>query len=327
MEKERPTLYEIKENEPSITYRIFYSAHETEEDLAKLSEELKTKLDVYVPEISGWNEEARTIYAGIAAGNINPEKLRADMEHSDPSRFEELKALYNTGVKVLFADIPSNNDIETENNIIMQNFGSVYTLFYSGYYKPAINKLNKLAKAFIDNQAKREAYIEKQLEIGVKQLIDSDEQLKHKNNITVLMRLGALHTSIYHSLKKRPADISAGAKVQAERIFDTSDGIYFYSLFDQLLRKYRFGKKVEEEDLARALIQLMIEKDINNFVPVTRTATKYEVTRKLLRNIKPEDAQRLCQSAAKSTDLVSELAKMGIRIPKTETEVTQLLSH
>lgn len=245
-------------------------------------------------------------------------------KRSDPSRFEEFKILYKTQQRVLFADTPENHEITIKTNEIMERFSAVYTLFYAGYYRPAIKKLEGLAKAFNAVQTEREHYIEQQLDAQITDLSKKDEELKNKEAISVLLRLGWLHTGIYHFLKERESNNTQQENLRVTRIFDRNPAVY--SLFDELLRRYRFNKVVTEDDLARSLLEIILEKNIHAVIPVGGDSSKaYEVTRKLFGNLKAEDVKGLCERTGKGGNLMQELQKIGITPPKILEEVDVLL--
>lgn len=241
MEDTVNTSNHSKENlrhSPNIKYELFFSPHGNPEDFHGLFK-LIGNTDIYIPEVHGWSEEYLGIYQDVSAGSKTPEEAIRERQTDDaemnPLLLEELQALYKSNKPIAFIDLPEDEVPRSKNRIRLaaQSFDEL--LDNVQYYLEEESRLNH----------EREEHMIEQLKVKVGEILDSHPELKAKDDVSVLISLGSVHTGVYHQLKKD------GERVGRE--FNVMPQVY--SLSDEGVRRYMWGKPVDRELAARILLE------------------------------------------------------------------------
>jgi hypothetical protein len=268
------------EKGPKIVIEIFFSAHLSPEDLRGLEEKLE-KADVFVPEFPGWTDSIADHFQKVSQGIETPEvafekikkilieiqkqseesqeeiKSEEEKEEKEESQkvekkllfediiFHYLKILHNKEKIVIFADI--SYDPKDPKRIIRVLPWGVWTLYY---FRPEISldpfsqtleEIKNRAYGFLKNNEEREQHIVSQLEEKIQEAISQNEDLLKKDQVNVLVFLGAMHVGVTDKLRKKGFN--------TKRTFKTKPFVYGYSgkLFLMLQRV----KEVSKDLLAK----------------------------------------------------------------------------
>lgn len=319
MEKE--SKIETREKEPKISYHIFYSPHWMYRDFKKLEEYFKNpdnEVDIYVPEGMGWSKNSVEVYNALSRGEFNALDLAGEYSISLGScAFRESQMLEGSKKKVLFVDLPQDHElIESLRKSANLSVESI-SLFKDGEFQSAIQKMHDYALAWADTQLKREELIKQNLKEKIKEFIQDEPELKKKKKINVLMRLGQLHTSIYHVLKKE--------KLPVSRQFSYKP-VIFPSIAEIIRTKMiNKDKKISNETLARAIIEMMLHTEVLHIIGDTEKLTKIE--RKISSKLNLKDIKKISERMGENPEenIANSLEQFGIKIPKTEQEMDEML--
>lgn len=222
----------------NIKYEFYFSPHGNPNDFKDLFELIKGA-DIYVPEVFGWTREYLGIYQDVSAGRKTPEQAIKEKQAEDaemnPLLLEELQALYNTKKPIIFIDLPEEETPRAKNKIWLGARDFEGLLSNVQYYLEEESKLNH----------RREEYMVGQLKTKIGEILESDPDLKTKDDVNALVSLGSVHTGVYHELR------DSGERV--EREFNVMPQVY--SLSDEGVRRYMWEKPVDQELLARILLE------------------------------------------------------------------------
>lgn len=241
-----------EKGEPRVSINIFYAAHAMEKDIEKLDESMEG-VDVFIPEMAGWNEKRVGMFRDISEGKLTAEqalkKQRASPEKNTFRYYYHKKfydSFYNTQKRIEVIDIPENSPIFkdlVESLKVRFDFGKDF--------EENLNEYKKRGKKYADMQKKREEYILAKLKElrGDITKNPSEYDLNKNGEVKLLLQLGAVHTRIYHSLYKDDENVS--------RKFNKMPFV-FGSHGTEALRRNLFGKEVSNELTARSILELAL---------------------------------------------------------------------
>jgi len=154
--------------------------------------------------------------------------------------------IYNSQKPIALIDVPENHPIVKE----IKNYESEMKgkkIFHYGNFAQTMESFKKALaeEAFLEKE--REEYILSQLKPQVDALLNEYPNLRDKQGISILLSLGVSHTSLYHSLKKENFEVT--------RIFNKMPFVYPYR--NEVVRRYLFGKSVDDLLLSRALTEVL----------------------------------------------------------------------
>ena len=224
-------------NNPRIKYIFYFSAHGNPNDFKGLFDLIKDA-DVYVPEAFGWTIDYLDIYQDVSFGRKTPQQVvdvvQAEGKDIDPLALVELQALYNTRKQVVFVDLPQEEAIHTSGLFLgARNFDGL------------LRNVQHSLEGECELNQKRDERMVSHLMTRVVEVVKSNPDLNTKDDAIVVISLGSVHTGVYHRLKD-----SGG---YAERIFDVIPQVYSYN--EEGLRRMLWGKPVDDELLARILLE------------------------------------------------------------------------
>lgn len=324
------SIQEQKEKEPKISYHFFYSAHRTAEDFKNL-EKAFDKADIYVPEIYAWTPKVKFIRNKVSQGEITPEQISKEYNIEKlSSRYRDLDIIYNSHKPILLADIPGDDkEFMAKTNACEQLYKRALSFFIQGRLQDSIQTL----RSCVINSARvdliREKRIRKSLEEQIKTFLRQNPEYAAKKELKVLIRLGALHTTIYHKLKR-------------DKILSSREFSHFPPVFDsysESIRKIMFKKEVDDELLARAIIEEYLFAWLKTVTDDSNKALKIirEISSKLtLKNIEQISKNIAEVSEEPRTpsflgfpieDIVYETRELGIKVPDSEEEMDELLKQ
>lgn len=323
MEKEpqKEPQPESKEGEPKISYHILYGPHKTPEDFKKL-EELFEKADIYIPERLSHDAKIRDWVNKLSQGKMTPEEVLDRSKASKTSHLlRQYQIIYNSKKPILFADVPVGHELLEAEKESDKLGGDSLDLFKSGEFKSALKKIRDYVIEEADFELKREELIKKNLKEKIKEFISNRPELKEKDEVRVLLTLGAFHTKLYHDLKREG--------YSASREFTRQPMIYLHS--SEAMRRLVFSKdkKPNKTMLARGILDALLTsyyvwtttKDTSKAI-----AASYKLSSKLnLKDIKKISEGYKKYGGGGVLTIADVLKDSGIKIPKTEEEMDKML--
>jgi len=322
MMKEIPTIEqpETKEEEPKISYHIFYGAHWTAKDFENLKSAFD-KADIYVPELVGWDFRAKDKLNRLSQGELTSEEVAAkEFVGKNSARFKQYQIIYNSKKPIFFADMP------LQHKLIPLSFKNdelgkeALELFEKGDFKSSFKKIYQYTIAETDYEKKREELIRKNLDEEVRKLIKTDSRFKDKSDVKVLLSLGAVHTGIYHKFKKEETPVSREFSRQP----------FIFDSMAQALREMMLSgrKKPDKLLLARGLVEALALYDYINRRISFDNSKLVPVLRKISSRLKFKDIKSICREMGKDSNraILDVLEKRGLEIPRTEEEIDKMLS-
>lgn len=302
---------EKRDGEPEIELTIFYAPHRTAED-TKGREKLFGEADVYVSEGLGWTDETLESLNEISRGERPPDSF------FQPNGFKnkELRLIAGSLKPIVFCDIPEGHPLvrRIEDSFRLEN--TARRDFYNGNFDRAMTEMRDSMQEEAEAQREREAYMESQIRPKIEDVVRNNPTLQNKtkrgDKIKVLMGIGALHTPIYQDLKKEKPN---GVEPQAR----FNELPYVFRCRGEALRRYRFGKEVGDELVARSFIDNIIGSAILHLSD--STALIIRVSRRLAGKLSLNDIREISKTLGYGGNWAEELERRGIKIPKTEEEL------
>jgi len=232
-----------------------------------------------------------------------------------------LAAVRGTGVVVASPDLPAgdplNKDIQTD----LQNLDKDRSQLD---YDEAVQDFEIVLHDMATSQGKREKEIVRNIPRTLREIIDTDEDLRTKEELSVIMTYGNIHTSLHHALSR------AGANVSREMRHHPDD---IYTHHTELIRRHLFGLEESPQDhelAARGLMRKPFLRAIGGelYLKDTTTGEALYVVRRAVEQFSIEELGDLWEAYRAEEDpsmIRTELAAKGFTIPKTREELDELM--
>ncbi len=319
--RQEPSVEKLKtpEKEPEISYDILYVSHVTAKDCEKLEQAFnKPDIDVYVPEAIGWHGITLELFNKISQGELTAEQAAKMLSISqNSSRFKEFQVIEGSKKPILLVDMPEGHELikgYVKSHVLYRESTE---LFYKGRFQLALEKMREHIETYSDHLLRREELIKKNLKEEIKELAKTHPELKGKEKIKALVKLGATHTGIYHDFKKE--------KVPVFRQFASLPRVF--SNLDQAKRMIMFSKNkdVSDELLARGIIENELYHDLRKVTDHTDKLVmlKRQISSKLNLEDIAEISKQLGENPEKT--LIDCLEEHNIKLPEKEKRKTLLL--
>jgi len=228
----------------------------------------------------------------------------------------ELEIIHNSKKPILLADmIMADVDLIRKQKISELALEAAVSYFWNGEFQRALERarihLNCCAEAFKE----REEKIKINLKDKLKKFLAEHPEYAKKKELQILIRLGAMHTGVYHKLKNENLLVSR----------EFSQPTFVYPFLGEALRRIIFGKPVDDELLAKGLIDHPLITRLKRISNDTDKITK--VARKLLAPLRLQDIEQISKNSSQSRaiDISEELEKFNIKIPQSEKEMNEIL--
>lgn len=312
---------ERKPGEPKISVNIFYAPHESARDMEGLKKEFAT-CDIYMPEAHGWTETTLDILKRLSSGEMSPSEVAPD---EDPVKQKKQRMIdemiFNSHKPIALIDVPDNHQIILdEEDRRSQNNGK--KIFHYGNFDQTLESLRDVLKSeSLDRE--RETYMLSQLKPQVEAILKEHPELKDKQEIQVLLSLGADHTSIYHSLKEE--------NIQVTRVFSENPFVYPFGL--EVERRNVFGRPIENELVGQALTEILLWRAFRPHLEDLAEQDTQKVTvftRKLISVFSSDEIKNMFEGASKFEEwpalFLQGLREKGLRIPLTKQELDEFLA-
>lgn len=223
---------------PRLSVQFFSGPHATEMDAEGIEERLK-ECDVYIPEKVSWNQSHLQMWNDISAGNEMPP------ESPNPFFSKIYEYLYASEKPVAFIDFPEEEWEKKFLEYQKQLPESLENLSYEEALE-FMDRSARLTYQFI--QKEREQYMLSRLGPKIVEVLEAHPELKQKKELNILITLGMGHTNIYHQMKK-------DQEMEVSRDMRYSPSMFGY--YDEMMRRYMFGKDLPEALRSKALAQGM----------------------------------------------------------------------
>lgn len=299
----------LNEGKPKISLDIFYSPHETAEDLEGLSKSEKFRqADVYIPEIFGWNKGSLRFLREAALGEIGFEELRKKSKrYSKPFR-KTLEGLYNSQKAVTLIDVKSDSGLRKESDTIWD---------YSPSLDGDFSQLLVYTKTFLQNLSsyitRREDYMLLQITPQrVEELLGRYPWLTSKKEIKILLSFGSGHAHIPDNYNKT-------------------------SFTDEGIIRSKFGEKVNDDLASKIFLEDFFETLLS--VPfstvrdwLTKDSKKIQTLKRIIiGQLNYKDAQRIFDYCKRMRvfprdEMERMFSEKNIEIPGNEKELDGLLA-
>jgi hypothetical protein len=224
---------------PAVSIEFIYALHRTARDMQKLRERI-AGADIVTLEGSGWEKDQLKAWRDLSEGTVTPAQVFQKFEMSAASEedrkwLEEYNIIYNSHKAIDTIDVPYGHPLS---RAIDDHLGTPI-FFYDGDFEKALGSMRGYTKNWADIQKKRETYMLSRLKEVIKERALPDQKRELK------IAIGGVHTGMWHTLKSEGADARA----------EFSSMPFIFNNQDELLRRYLFGKSVDNELVASALLE------------------------------------------------------------------------
>lgn len=315
---------------PKISYTVVYTNHRIAKDFEWIPAELE-ECDIFIPEVYRWNNDTASTFKDVSSGKISPDRALENIGISPDSPWHsswhaEMIALHNTGKRVVLVDLPGEHELSEQID---------FANYRAGLINPDLPFDMLLAKfrqrMVVEAQGYkiREEHILQVVEEKVKKTVEEDPELRAKNQVRVLMWLGAHHTPVARGLNERGVDISMRFSIKP----------FPYVEWDKAVRMFRFGLEPREETLAKAMLN-----DV--FLSVFQNELKQsagedwtiidDLMSRILKSLTLGEIRALFEKSRRDehfnmglfvSNLKSEIETKGFRIPESEKDFDGLLGR
>jgi hypothetical protein len=305
------------EREPAVHLEVYLGAHMSPDDL-NMMRPLFEKCDVYVPEMLGYPVGLQEEYQRVADGTAGIDEVTTRLMGSLFFRFHiaELDMIHKSEKTILFADLPSDHSLIKEMKRTFSLLGKTPPINHS--FEEALADIESLYRDLGRQQQEREHYILENFKSNLSVAIQHRPDLGNREDIAVLMRMGMAHTTLAQGFVDDGFDV--------ERIFQELPVVFASE--HQLLRSILFGKKMDTELLAHALLTTLINRTIPKlFAPelLNDGIGLFRYLQKIQRNFTSRDVRELWDNLRASdfdlTVILEKLKEKNISIPSTLEEL------
>ncbi len=132
------------------------------------------------------------------------------------------------------------------------------------------------------------------------------------------MTLGIFHTSLYHQLRGEGRAVSR----------EFNKPLITYISLDEATRKRLFDQAVDDELLARGIIESVLYSKSRLIFTTNDTNKFFRILRKLSSQLSLKDIEEISETSGKQggkIDIIQELEARGIKVPKNEEEMDKLV--
>lgn len=309
---------ERRPDDPKINIHIFYSPHGTEKDIEGFEEKFR-EADVFIPERPGWTVETLRILRELSEGRLRPEDL------ANEGKFGEVEAeldriIFNSHKPITIVDLPDGHPLDVEgDNLKFPNLQ-----FGPGSLEFNLTKTREYFQKYTELQKKREEFMQNQIEIKVKELIDENPSLSGKKEIHVAMILGSGHTSLLDSLKSKGLEIS--------NEFNKSSTAFMPAFHFELGKKYLSGEPVSDEFVAKTVFELCFIRAFRKSLSMlSRDTNKVDASiAKIVSQFNLEEIKGMFESVDSFNKFpavfVPRIIEKGFKIPQSEGDMDKLLT-
>ncbi|MFA6028002.1 MAG: hypothetical protein WC752_03680 [Patescibacteria group bacterium] len=318
---------ERREGEPRIEITFFFSAHRSMEDFACL-QKLIAQADIYIPEAYGWMQEELDYLREIAKGEKKPKNIEESRGPKDAKEQEDA-VLYNSNKDIYFFDVPKEHELVNKSDGSDEENRAMNEFIY-GDFDEAIALRKQAVSINSDYNRHRESYIRSKIEEELPVIIGKDPKYKSHPVVKVLVALGSYHTDIANKIE---SDYNVSKKF-------SSNSPYIYSYGDELNRRDKYHKPIDDLLVVRALLEDNIFHYFKeNFADVISHDIFTRIIRIIIGSIKDIRQFRQISNECFQQGLIDNFAQgfetvalkrailgmTGYKLPQSQEELDQLL--
>lgn len=316
-------LYERHPDWPHIELSFYFSAHVAPQDMKDVAQHIDAT-DVYFFESAPREDEWTSLIEEVSQHpqHTLDEYLDKVLIYNDiPIRgtiWEPVvRSLYGTGKAIGTIDIGGNaGEFDLAQELIDAYSEPLPT---NGSFDQALETYRTIWEQRAHMQNKREEIMVDRFEDELDLVFELNPELKHKENLKVLVSVGSVHTRLRH--------IFTANGMESKRSFsDGSPYIYSYEL--ELMRTIQFGKEPTQELLKRAYAENLV----GSVVQVATRGEKVPINDYLMygrvaaATLTDEEIEELFTLNAHEEPLVRPIDSMLIQhgmggLPRTHAEI------
>lgn len=292
---------------PKITFTIFYGEHGDVADAQKIKAYFE-QCDIFILEGIGWTRKDLEVENAVSAGTLTPEEATVGLG-KDPAKNpfgqQILEMTYRSKKPIAYIDYSADDERSRDQRSASGSL-SIIPLYWASEisFRDKIERVKKNLRNFAQSNQIREKDMVSALKPVISQTIADNSSLlpkaRQQGQLNVLLLLGSMHTAIFHSLE--------GAGYEVSREFSSKP--YVYPYYVEGIRRYRFGKAVNDDLAARIFIEMKLaivfDQELQNAFP--QTYQQYEFLRKVISRLSYQDIEAIA-----AQDPKGKSAKVQIR--------------
>lgn len=315
---------------PRISYSIYFAAHTTVIDLAGLAQPF-SQADIYITEAPGWNRETMQAFNAVSKGKMSPGEalpLLADQGSSTYfARQQELRIIHNSKKPVATADVHSRSKINRSDWVedfyedkIKEKLQDTQVTTEQELER-MLNLVKTDCRITANSQRARNDHILGKLDTVVQRVIKQNPKLQKKDEVKVLLFLGAMHRPVFYGLRAAGKDV--------ERTFSHSP--YTFDLHGEGVNRYLFNKPISDELASKILAEFVIQQDLNTvgYDSHFDSQKTVEIERILLSHLTDEEIKTLFTQNPYGQTYIERMRDIlgvkGLYIPTTGSQVNIFL--
>ncbi|MDO8511653.1 MAG: hypothetical protein Q7S57_00095 [bacterium] len=300
---------------PSVNISMFFAEHVSAEDIHGLDEQFSSA-DLFIPEVVDWTPEQLRQFNEVSSGKREPSDIAGDQ---DGFLGGQLQMIYRSHKPIVFVDLPHGHPlIERYDHLAGQGLPMEKT------FSETLQKTRDQIAEFSSINQEREDYILSRVAPAVREVIEKNSVFRDKDQLSVLMLMGAAHSTFYRDVKK--------AHENTARTF--ADSFHVFSHYSEGVRRVSLGKEIDDRLAGSIWLGILLERAIDyELAYVTDNSQKKTLlSRKILSEFtleEIEDVYNGCRTSGKGEyHLIvrNKLKEKNIVIPKTEEEIESYLN-
>ena len=328
MQEKPPEKTIEQERWPELSFRFLLSTHGSGREIRKF-EKLLEKADVYAPEFVGLDAEDRIEIRKLSDNKVTLEefldKFTSKYEKYGAKKifgagrffYEMVRSLAGSKKPLMFIDMPKES-IESLADI--RKLNDAAKQFEGGKFEQSLINLRKILQDLVNkNVIGRERFIVENLKENAGELFATYPELILKKRLQILITFGSIHTTLYHDIKR------TFPKADVSREFNFMP--YIYATVHEAARKLMFGKPLEEETLARAILGLILIIRILQKLQPNDSEAVALAERKIVSKLTIAEIKTISQRIGSGTPLEKALKEGNVALPATEEEFNKLIGR
>lgn len=300
---------------PNINISMFFADHVSAEDIRGLEKQFSSA-DLFIPEVVDWTPEQLRQFNEVSSGKREPSDIASDQ---DSFLGGQLQMIYRSHKPIVFVDLPRGHPlIERYDRLAGQGLPMGET------FLETLQKTKGQIAEFSSINQEREQYILSRVAPAVTEAIEKKPAFRDKNQLNVLMFMGAAHSTFYRDVKKAHGNTS--------RTF--VDSLHVFSHYSEGVRRVSLGKEIDDRLAGSIWLGILLERAIDYELAYTtdNSQKKTLLRRKILSEFtleEIEDVYNGCRTAEKGEYhliIRNKLKEKNIVFPKTEEELESYLN-
>lgn len=251
---ERLANEEGSETEPAVKVELYFGAHGSAND----AEAVKIKFDacdVYIPECFGRTDDLQKAYQTVADDVEARESALCITLKTQLSEYmaTELEMIRGSQKAIMLVDMPADHPHAPD--LLSSLHRMKAPLSADDTFEEAVERATEPLRTFGALQRERERYILEHFRPQLRAVIRNRTNLHEKAAISVLMRMGAVHSGLLSAFR--------GDGIETERSFQNLP--LHFPFEHQIMRSVMFDLDASIDAVAGVLLTKLIDKAIPKF--------------------------------------------------------------